>query len=219
MPIVSDREHAEPVEVLVQALADRCLTRRTASLGDVETGIDVLHGRDSISDHTNTVGRSVRVAGHVERDQCRAVVLRDGAAGTVVIRRDHVLHLASRVDSRDDAGDRFLERGVVGRFTVGRLDEDKLAGAIRETGVLNDPLGLEGVPRADLGVLEHGRANCRADDGRRDNEGEPTEDGGLAMPRRPASKRAREVAMRSSASWLGYGVRPHGVPPTAWVRT
>jgi hypothetical protein len=67
------------------------------------------------------------------------------------------------------------------------LDEDEFADSIGEAGVLDDLLGLPGVARSDLGILQHGGPDRGPGDGNHHDEREPAENGGGSVPGGPSS--------------------------------
>src|SRR5690349_21791997 len=75
----------------------------------------------------------------------------------------------------------------------GRLDDDLLVGGVREAGVLDGALRGLGLAVAEVGLRGLLLGDLEADGERQEHEGQPPEDGGLAMPGAPTADAAGEV--------------------------
>ena len=130
-----------------------------------------------VEDRLDAVDRGVRIALEVELDEDRVTVLGDGVGGDVG-------DGAVLADAGRDVVDRGLEGGVISGLGLA-LDEHHLAALLREAGVGEDRLGTAGLAVHLLRVGRGLLAERAADDERDQDECEPSEDGGLAVPGTP----------------------------------
>jgi hypothetical protein len=136
-------------------------------------------------------------AGDLEVDGGRAAVLGQLALVARGERGGDVLDVRQALEPGDDVAHGGRERRVARADGPAALDQDLLADLVGKAGVRDGPVGHLGgaVPRVLR--VEGPHPHRSAEDGGEQDEGEPAEDGLLAMGGAPAAHPGREVALRS----------------------
>jgi hypothetical protein len=129
-----------------------------------------------------------------------------------ILRVQRAVDLGDAVELPEPA-DHLLDRGVdlriVGLDRPLALDEHLLDDLVGIVGGLDDHLAALGLAVAGSRDVELLHADAAADGEGEDHEGEPSEDGGLAVLRAPSAGARREVAFRlhDDSWWGGKGTR------------
>jgi hypothetical protein len=104
-----------------------------------------------------------------------------------------LLDLRHPIERRDGLGDDRAERGRRGRQRLG-LDQHVLGLLVGlEAAVTDDVIGRAGLADVEVVLVDELRRDRDPDGECGDHERKPAEDGGLAVPRAPATHPGRDV--------------------------
>jgi hypothetical protein len=173
----------------IRGVVDRLLDARFSGLGDEQDRVAGLHGGDRALVGGRRLVDVGDVAGNLERDQGAAAVLRHqrmpagrqrcgDAGGVLRLSRQRGRHLAHGLPHRRIGPER--DAGSLG------LDQHGLGVGIelRGRGLVQHALGLAGLPGVVLRKLRRAERLGRHENP--DDQHQPAEDRGLAVPRAPA---------------------------------
>jgi hypothetical protein len=183
------------LEVVLEGLGEGLVRARVAELLDTHGRVGVLRGRDGGLGLADAILGDVVLTGDLERDQRRAPVLGELAIVTGRERRLDVLDRLCALEAPDGVAHRRGECRVADPRSTLPLDEDLLGGLIGEAGVGDR---LVGDARLAVAVVLLGDvllADHAAQHGGDDDEGEPSEDGLLAVLRGSSVRRGRRGSM------------------------